>query len=201
MVDTKLKVESNNDTNTVQAITYKINYNPDGSLKSILQYIDHTKKNKKFIYILTWVFVLMLLLLLTLFIIIIAGVVIFYGAARPAIYGEECTRRSCVKGLNMKCIDYQCTCLSNQYYSRGCKDKKSYLEQCGGDSLHCEDNRNLTCIDGVCKCNSDVSYWNGQKCIFKKSYKETCQTIQDCLDNLILDCNPQRKQCLCSDKR
>lgn len=189
----------------VETNVHKLNYHKNGRLKSVWQYSKETNNYNKrdYFYIPEWMIFMVSLFLLAILIVLLAGFIIFYTAPRNAFYGEDCSRRSCVKGLNMKCINKTCSCFSNQYYNRGCKNKASYMKQCFSyiNASSCEDNKGFTCLDGVCKCDDNVSYWNGKKCIAKKAYKETCQYTEQCIPNLMLSCSTSFKLCMCDDSR
>lgn len=185
-----------------KASIYEVKYDDNGELKSVLRYLHVAIEDRKgYSYIPEWAVVMAGLFSLAVFIILTAGLTIFYTAPPNALYGEDCSSRSCVKGFNLKCINKTCSCTSSQYYSRGCKDKKTYNQICFSNNASCEDNKNFECLDGVCKCNDDISYWNGKQCVFKGAYKEICQYAEQCMPNLMLICSTSLKICYCDDSR
>lgn len=118
-----------------------------------------------------------------------------------ALYNENCLNKSCIPGLNLKCIDNICQCDSYSFYQKGCQQKKRFFEACYNSSNQCMSNGNLTCLSGVCKCN-DLSYWNGQTCLPTQSFNGICQTSDmECKTQDFLNCDLTSRRCLCSPDR
>ena len=177
------------------------NFDDTGKLRSIIQYIDKNKEENlsKSTMLPFWC--------IGTFCYLCSAILIILGASlylvltgRSGLYGESCVNRSCLKVLNMKCINGTCSCLSNQYYMKGCNMKKNYLEQCLPYINTCLDNQNLTCLDGVCKCRN-TSYWNGFKCVSNAGYSETCSSNNQCLLGPQMICDSSRTSCLCDTNR
>jgi hypothetical protein len=177
-------------------------FKKNGELKSVLQYIDDnsTKKSKKFYSLPIWHLVMFSILLFAILILFISGVNLA-SSKQPGLYKENCIRRSCLNGLNLKCINQTCSCLTNQYYLNGCFNKKTYSEiGCMKNASYCVDGKNLTCIDGVCKCSKN-SFWNGYSCYLKSNYGGVCFTNDQCFTDSQVTCDLKRKKCLCSSNR
>ena len=123
----------------VTPIVFFKSYAANGELKSIIQYKNLDKENKKCL-IPRWVLVLSISWCLFISLILIAALAAVYFAQRPALYKESCVSRSCVKDLNLKCINKTCLCETGYIYIDKCTLKKSYLEQCHLTEI-CKDNR------------------------------------------------------------
>ena len=182
----------------------KKNYLDDGSLQSIIQLVDHSHErkmmNKKFFFVPFWLIILFIALVVAILIIIVATFYINFSE-RHGLYTESCKRRSCTSGLNLACRNEICSCSSNQYYNKGCFDKRNYSESCMGNASYCVDGKNLYCLDGVCKCNNK-NYWGGFSCVSKSSYGEFCKNNNECL--VIPQstyCNLLKNKCACSTDR
>ena len=175
-------------------------YDRTGELKSIIQYIDGNKEKKSHKRLLP-VWCLGLSCYLCSAILIILGATIYVAlSGRSSLYGENCINKSCLKVLNMKCINGICSCLSTQYYMKGCNTKKAYLNQCLPYINTCVDNQNLSCLDGVCKCNSS-RYWNGSSCVSSMGYLSSCSVSNQCTKGLQMICDSAKKTCSCSSDR
>lgn len=176
-------------------------YRPNGELKSVIQYLDEVSvKQEKFYQLPVWKIALFFMLLLALFIILIASIVLS-TSKRSAFYQENCDGRSCLKVLNLKCLNRTCSCVKNQYYLKGCFNKINYLETgCLKNSNYCADGKNLTCVDGACKC-SNTSFWSGTNCYLKSSYGGYCTTNEQCFADSKIICDINRKKCLCNSNR
>jgi hypothetical protein len=176
-------------------------FDKKGELKSIIQYIDrNNEKNiKKKRLVPIWCLCLSSYLCLALLIILAAAIYVAFSG-RSSLYGESCVKRSCIKELNMKCMNNSCSCLSTQYYMKGCNPKKAYLEQCLPYVSTCVDNQDLHCLDGVCKCSSS-SYWNGSSCTSRVGYLGNCLSSNQCTQGLQMICDSSKKACLCSSDR
>lgn len=181
-------------------IIIRENFDFNGRLKSIWQYIDRSEKPGYYARISKCCLVLTTLFCIAIMIALIAGFVLIFFARQPGLYGEDCLHRSCWKGLSLKCINNTCLCESNQYYMIGCHEKKNYYEKCYGNTSYCVENLNMQCIDGVCKCNSSNSYWIDGKCIDYQSYNNPCTTTL-CSIRAMLTCDSSRKICLCDNTR
>jgi hypothetical protein len=179
----------------------KINYDRNGTVKSIYQYVDPTKKKDNGVFLIKdWKIVLALVYLIATIMILLAAVVLAYNLPKASGYNQNCAHGSCVKGLNLSCINSTCQCASNKYYSKGCKDKRIYLQTCNGETSHCQDNKNLICKDGLCKC-SETFYWNGSRCLAKGTYKSKCAENTQCLTNTMLKCDNSTNKCFCDTFR
>jgi hypothetical protein len=128
-------------------------------------------------------------------IILAAGIVYINQAPRSALYTEDCQGRSCKSGLNLKCISNKCTCLSNQYYSKGCQQKKTYNEKCNRLN-ECDEDKSLKCQNGFCQC-SITKYWNENlvACNDRKTYGEVCKNDNCLSETQILSCIDGFCQC------
>ena len=130
--------------------------------------------------------------------ILIASYVIVYTAPRPSQYLESCYKKSCVNGLNLKCINNTCQCKEHQYYNLGCVDQQSYLGKCAL-AYQCLADTKLICNEGMCKCE-DTFYWNGVDCFARKNYNQTCNGDQ-CLSINMIFCNMTSTKCECDADR
>jgi hypothetical protein len=172
----------------------------NGRLKSILRVVDYIKiRDSKASYIPIWLLVV-LSYLLVVFLIILATSIYVKSSQRQGLLSENCSYRSCKSGLNMKCINRTCSCLTSQYYLKGCLNRKTYSENCLSTISNCLINTGLLCLDGLCKCASSY-YWNGSICIAKSTYSGTCTNTNQCLTDLKLTCNSTQMKCLCSSDR
>lgn len=188
-----------------EAKLYKKIYDKQsGKLKAIYQWIEPIEpKSKRFRSIKMPIgapIVLSLLYILVLLVIVGALITTFF-IPRPAFYKEDCSKRPCLKTLNMTCIKGQCLCTNDQFYMKKCKAKLNYSEKCYGNSNYCIDNVGLRCTDGACKCDENLSYWNGTICANKQTYAGSCYNDSNCLTNKLLICNLNLKQCLCEVNR
>ena len=172
-----------------------LNYRENGELKSVLQYIDRTEETKNSKKCPFWLLTMFGYLFVALLIILAASFYVRF-APRPAFYNESCATRSCLKGLNMKCINGTCVCQSNQYYLKGCFTKLNYSQKCIRNS-YCSNLLYLVCLDGVCKCNSS-SYWNGSTCLAQIEYGKSCSLSNQCLAGKEMICDSTLKVCTCN---
>jgi hypothetical protein len=131
--------------------------------------------------------------------ILISAIAIVYFAPRPGLYQESCEKRSCLKELNLKCLDGLCQCADDYYYEYKCNLKKTYMEKCQSIS-NCKNNTNLVCRDGVCKCYN-YQYWNGKLCSNSSSYNQKCTNSSQCDADSILYCDSKQAKCLCETTR
>ena len=170
------------------------NYLWNGDLKSLVILTD--KKSKKYLMP-KWAVVLSSLACC--FILISLGAALFavYYAQRPALYLENCEKRSCIKGFNLKCINNTCLCDTGYIYIDKCSLKKDYTEKCHKTS-YCKDNKNMICKNGVCECDS-VNYWNGSMCASKSTYQQPCSVDKVCFTGQMLYCDTITKTCLCDN--
>lgn len=170
----------------------------NGKLKSkIYIFRDTLKSPLGYISMPQWALVIIGLTLALLIGILVAAVDILVYAKSPGLYLESCDKRSCKSGLNLKCINKLCTCLSDQYYAASCMNKKDYLQNCLA-TYQCKEST-LICWDGLCVCNI-TSYWNGQSCYKRRTYREICSGDQ-CLTTSMLYCNTTIGICTCSTDR
>ena len=169
------------------------NYKEDGELKSVLQYKDDSKK--RFILIPKWVVVLACAIAIFLFFTLIVSLIVVSSAKPPATFQQSCEGRSCMKNLNLKCLNNTCQCDTGYFYISKCVLKKSFMEQCKNTS-QCKDNANLVCNDGVCKCKA-FAYWDGKQCINKTSYGQPCTNNSQCLTNNAIICDKNTSTCSC----
>jgi hypothetical protein len=178
----------------IEPIVILENYRPDGELKSVLQYVKPDKDKKKCL-IPRWALVLSISGFLFISLILLAALFGVYFAPRQAMYQESCESRSCVKDLNLKCINKTCLCETGYIYIGKCTLKKNYLEKCHLDAI-CKDNKYMKCLDGLCKCD-DYSYWNGSQCVSKSTYQQPCTSSNQCLTLQFLYCDTTSKKCIC----
>jgi hypothetical protein len=179
------------------------NYGADGQLRSQINVIDKTKaplvNSSQVLVPVHWV-ILGLAGLTAIAIILTAAITVVVLAPRPGFYNESCSNRSCLSALNLKCINKTCLCTSDQYYTNKCVDKKTYLEKCGSITLHCKNKTSLVCRDGVCKC-IDSEYWDGSRCLSKKTYSQSCTSDLQCVSDSIIYCDLTKQKCLCPSGR
>ena len=188
--------------NTNQPVILWKKYSKKGKLQSIFQLSskDSSSGNcSRFMLISKWKVVIFLYLFTALMILIAADLYITF-ANRPGFYNESCTSRSCLSKLNLICNGGLCMCSANQYYLKGCFNKKNYLESCMGNVSYCIDGKNFVCNDGVCKCRDD-NYWNGFNCASKSGYGGFCNNNDQCFVKNQITCNITKNKCLCSSNR
>ena len=192
---------NNKKMSSVSPIIIMINYRKNGELKSIYQYIDHREPQKRLRnkFVPFWLLVMLCYLIFAILIILAASLYVKFSK-RPGLYNESCASRSCLKQLNLKCINGTCLCPSTQYYMKGCFNKKTYLQQCMGNSSYCINGQNLVCLDGVCKCNRN-SYWKGSSCVPQLTYATPCNSSSQCLAGTQMTCDSIFKICSCPTNR
>jgi hypothetical protein len=203
MSETTFVEDCENPNNTQQnagPTLFQENYATNGTTKSIIQFVNPIEIIPSGIILVPiWLLVLSVLSIIAISI-IFSGAIFVYTTPRPGHYSESCQSRSCFKGLNLKCIDNICTCSTDQYYAKGCHNKKSYLGNCPGNSTFCLNNTDLICKDGVCKCSLE-EYWDGSQCLAQKTYGSLCSQDSNCKTDLLLSCDSRRRTCLCKDDR
>ena len=153
-------------------------------------------KLKNFFLVPKWAIVVTSFFYLMLTTILLAAVIILLCGRRPGVYLEDCKQRSCAPGLNLKCINNVCRCTDSQYFLNKCIDLKGNSDFCQSPS-QCQNG--LNCTAGKCQCD-DSSYWNGKKCLARKSYRETCSANQ-CLTDTFLFCDNKTQMCMCPSDR
>ena len=191
-MDVKLR-KPKNDPNVVSCT-----YDSRGRLQTVIQYVI-PKPSQSQPMVPIWVVVLTALAMTSIAIILGASILLVFSK-RAGLFNESCTGRSCMNGLNMKCINGHCQCSSDDYYQKGCQPKKNYSEQCFGSTNYCIDNLNLVCMNGFCICNS-TSFWNSGKCVNKKKFGESCLSSDQCLTGTKLFCDLKTSLCSCSNDR
>jgi hypothetical protein len=145
-----------------------------------------------------WKGVLLILALLTLITVFI-GSLFLLEWKRPGLYLEDCIRRSCASGFDLKCINSTCQCPSSDfYYTNKCHQKKSYEEYCHNSQEQCK--KGLNCFNGKCSCDQ-TKFWAGTKCSNRGSYAENCDFDNRCLGSLFLICDESSKLCKCDSTR
>lgn len=110
---------------------------------------------------------------------------------------ESCLNRSCMKGLNLQCINKTCRCSTNDYYLKMCVSKIDYLQKFS-KNRKCKET--LNCLSGVCNCN-DSMFWNGEKCSNKATINESCLTDEMCTTSRLLYCEKSQGICTCMNNR
>jgi hypothetical protein len=175
------------------------NYGPNGVLKSVTQVVEPSKIKPGIVNVPVWGVVLAIPFFLLIITILIVSLQIVYFAPRPGFYLESCEKRSCLKDLNLKCINNICQCTSEYYYTNKCNQKKNYMEKCHLSS-YCKNNTGLTCLDGACKC-SQTKYWKEKSCVDKSSLSQSCTSDSQCLDQSMLYCNTTKSKCACASNR
>ena len=128
---------------------------------------------------------------------LIAALVAVYFAPRAGLYQESCATRSCLKILNLKCINGTCLCDSDYVYIDKCVLKKNYFEKCHLTSA-CRDNKNMVCLNGVCSCD-EKSYWTGTLCFPKSTYQQASTNNNQCLSSQYLYSDTKLKKCICDN--
>jgi hypothetical protein len=174
----------NSEVFALEPLYQKKRYNKTGELSSIVQIVDNTQKlhieaKNKNIFIPVWI--------IGLYSAFAAAIIILFAASiylntvpRAALYTESCASRSCLSGLNTRCLHGICSCLSNQYFMKGCVYKSNYSQFCPlSDSSYCTNGLDLVCLDGICQCNS-TSRWNGFYCVPKNNYDGFCTNDDYC---------------------
>ena len=176
-----------------EPIVYYKNYDENGELKSVVQYIDKDLKHDECL-VPKWLIGLWCIGCLFVSILLAASLILFFSP-RKAFYQENCEKRACLKDLNLKCINKTCLCESGYIYIDKCILKKNYQEKCHITTI-CKDNTNMLCMDGVCKCGQE-SYWNGTMCKIKSTFNQACTTDSQCLISQLLYCDLTQKRCTC----
>lgn len=176
------------------------NYKEDGDLRSILQYIDAKIRGDCFLP--KWVLITASLISAFILLGLIAAVVVVSFAKPAAVYQQNCQGRSCMKGLNLKCVNNTCVCDTGYIFINNCSLKKNHSEQCHATE-YCKDNVNLVCLDGVCKCAAH-QYWNGSSCVVVSTdsalmYGQSCINDKHCITDAGLYCDKKRGICTCDN--
>ena len=99
---------------------------------------DFNKKKKQWKF--EWLVGLSIFYLFGIAITLLSGIIALESVERPGLYTENCNGRSCTKGLGLKCINSICQCSTDQYYIKGCIDKKSNMETCNKKTSNCKEN-------------------------------------------------------------
>lgn len=179
--------------NKNECIYQKDHYN--GIIRSKLLIFDKSKRKSTGVSIEEWKIYLLVLFILYLISVLIAAIMILMFAKKPAQYLEDCKGRSCVGGLDLKCLDNICKCNLDEYYLKKCEKKKLFNETCT-ISRQCYEQKGLQCYNGKCVCKKTEA-WNQQKCYPRKYFGDNCNN--DCLENLMLTCNSGL--CSCNSTR
>lgn len=133
----------------------------------------------------------------------VTGIAVFFAITtyQPHYYDKGCNCH-CSDDCNFNFNENKCgSCSSeenDEHYSFN--KKKDFLERCNGQTSNCRDNTNLICLDGICKCNQ-TNYWDGEQCVFKKSYRQRCYSDDECSLELMLHCDKRKNRCLCRHNR
>jgi hypothetical protein len=144
-----------------------------------------------------WKGILLILALFALFSIFI-GSLFLLKWKRPGLYLEDCNRRSCASGFDLKCINSTCQCPSSDfYYTKKCFQKKSYGEYCHNSQEQCK--QGLKCFNGICSCNW-TQFWTGNRCSNQGSYADNCDSVK-CSNSSFLKCDTSSKLCVCGSTR
>jgi hypothetical protein len=142
--------------------------------------------------------------------------------SKESNYGEICSTKQCNQKKLLSCIDGICQCneFEQQIYSRainGCETKtileRTHGEYCLIGTTKCLTNTN--CYNSICQCNSTAQYWDGNNCLAKKTFNQTCTNrnnttsspyylSSNCVDSIectecsnesLLECNNATKTC------
>ena len=154
-------------TKNEPVIHYK-RYDKNNKLKSIIQYIEKDEKHDKCL-VPKWLIGLSAIGTIFISILLAASLILFFSP-RHSLYKESCEKKTCVKDLELKCINKTCLCETGYIYIDKCTLKKNYQEKCHISAI-CKDNTKMICLDGVCKCDSE-SYWNDYMCQIKSTYNQ-----------------------------
>lgn len=173
-------------------------YNKDGALRSVIRIVNPPTVSKSSVFVPKWGVVMSSLAGVAICIFFAASLIVL-TFPRPALYKDDCTGRSCLHALNMKCLNNTCTCGLNFYYAKGCKQKKEYLDHCDANNQEeCIDG--LICESGMCQCN-ETSYWHAGQCTKKRTYGDSCSNDIQCKTDLLLYCSSQKSICTCESNR
>lgn len=189
--DSKVLHEINVETNRIER-TFEYKPEPTNTQREVMD------MSKGYCWCHKWCMVMGVLFLIASLFVFIVSITVVSIAPRPALYGQDCNHRSCLKSLNAKCINGTCQCQANQYFEISCLNKRYYTEQCHADYV-CYDKTNMTCLNGVCTCTI-YQYWDGEKCSARRNYSQPCRG-QQCLTNLMLYCSPNYLTCICPNDR
>jgi hypothetical protein len=177
----------------VKPVICYIKYDKNNNLKSIIQYIEKDEKHDKYL-LPKWLIGLSAIGSVFIAIFLGASLALFFSP-RHSLYQESCEGKSCVKDLNLRCINKTCLCETGYIYIDKCTLKKNYQEKCHITTF-CKDKTKMLCLDGVCKCDAE-SYWNGSMCQVKSTNDQYCTKDSQCLTSQLLYCDLIRKRCTC----
>lgn len=181
-------------------VIYQAGFDKIGRIETIHQYVFKKRDKEKFKIRKIYCFLQILIFTIAV-IILLAALFVFYLTPRAGLYLEKCGFRSCLRILNLKCIDGVCKCPVNQYYKIGCEDKREYLQTCiGSVNNSCKEATNMICRDGICNCNL-YEYWDGMVCTPKVSFGEDCINSNNCLTDRFLFCDLTTFSCACTSNR
>ena len=185
--------------NTYETNVVHANYSDDGELQSVIKAFKKKPDLTGHFLVPKWLLVLGVLMATSILITLMASIFVVVLAPRPGLINESCAQRSCLKDLNLKCINKTCQCSAGYFYTNKCILTKNYMESCHLIS-DCKANSNLSCLNGNCNCKNS-QYWNGKTCSNRVSYGKTCSYDDQCLANLNLICNTTKGTCDCKDDR
>ncbi|RNA04905.1 prion-like-(Q N-rich) domain-bearing 25 [Brachionus plicatilis] len=107
---------------------------------------------------------------------------------------DECSDKK-----NLLCLNKNCSCSKEKYTwnTNAKRCKLTYSMECN-DHDDCDESKGLQCIDyldrcfcpsnksgKICDCKKNEQYWNGLKCISKKSFSNSCKMSSECRKDLV----------------
>ncbi|CAF1010370.1 unnamed protein product [Brachionus calyciflorus] len=117
----------------------------------------------------------------------------------PSKYTEKCVFNSdCDQTQVLVCLNYStCDCSSSMFWSTvnlKCIYRLTHGESCSGDQ--CINHLGLICNSGACSCpDNSRFYWNGNMCVSKKNFDQTCYSTTECMDSEATYCDGSKCTC------
>ena len=181
------------------SVNFYESHDAAGRLQSVIKYKIPQEETEGFYFIPKWAIFLGGLFYVFVLTMLLAAIFVVYNAPRPGLYQESCVGRSCIKNFGLVCLNSTCSCPSGYLYIDKCIFKKTYEEQCNGNT-YCQDKKNLVCLNGVCSCNSS-QYWNNNTCSNFLSYGKSCKKDSQCDSSLKFICDTMHGSCACPSSR
>ena len=116
--------------NTYETNVVHANYSDDGELQSVIKAFKKKPDLTGHFLVPKWLLVLGVLMATSILITLMASIFVVVLAPRPGLINESCAQRSCLKDLNLKCINKTCQCSAGYFYTNKCILTKNYMESC-----------------------------------------------------------------------
>ena len=125
----------------------------------------------------------------------IVGGISYDNVDLSASFNQSCDH--CYPDRYLVCQDGRCQCPSRTFWNEINRcDNKQFVEPssfCLEDSW-CRDDANLTCVCGKCQCPLRTT-WNGISCVPQFLQGASCNTSDQCRNDLQLVCSRINKTC------